>query len=119
MREHGAIQVVLPSLMGPEHNKLDALIQKHAAVVDSKIVPEILRWIDTGEYDKERVFKLLFRFYKVFRAYQSKKEGWSLARCKELWGKMQNVFLGDKTALSPGLGLFINVAGVMREGRDQ
>jgi hypothetical protein len=107
LREHGALQIVLPSLLQSERDQLDKLLAKHAEVVDRQLVPEVLRWIDTEKYDKERVCKLLFRFYKVFRAYQSKKAGWSLARCQEVWKRMQNIFaLGDR-GTSPGLGVFL------------
>jgi len=104
LREYGALQIVLPSLLQSERSQLDKLLAKHAEVVDRQLVPEVLRWIDTEKYDKERVCKLLFRFYKVFRAYQSKKAGWSLARCQEVWKRMQNIFLGKRTNVAPGLG---------------
>ena len=69
-------------------------------MVDPIIVVNLKKWfnsdgsLDSG-WDGKKVFKYVFRFWKVLQAYQSKRRGWSRAKGKMVLKKLQDTFGGS------------------------
>jgi hypothetical protein len=93
--EHGPLELMLPQLVGLPREQIDPKVIEHAKFVDPVIVQQIRYWyMEEKRYDGEKVFKYLYRFWKVLKAYQSKREGWSRAKGKRVLETLKSTFGG-------------------------
>jgi len=89
---HGPLEIMLPQLTGIARGDIDPEVLKHAKYVDPLIIQNLRSYMRDGTYDKEAVFKHVLRFWKVLKAYQSKREGWSDAKAKIILSRLKSTF---------------------------
>jgi len=90
-------------LVGLTRDQIDPKVVEHARFVDPVIVRNLKKWFnDDGDFrsgwNGPEVFKHVFRFWKVLKAYQSKREGWSREKAKRVLDKLKSTFGGDTPA---------------------
>jgi len=95
----GPLELALPRLVGMDRGDIDPKVFEHTRVVDPVIVQNIRSYLRDGKYDSKAVFKHVMRFWKVIRAYQSKREGWTNAKAQLVLAKLKGAF---GPAVGPG-----------------
>jgi hypothetical protein len=85
-------------LVGIPREDIDPKVVEHARFVDPVIVQQLRRWFNDDSWDGEKVFKYVFRFWKVLKAYQSKREGWSREKAQRILEKLKSTFGGAEPA---------------------
>jgi hypothetical protein len=81
-------------LVGIPRGKIDPKVIEHARFVDPVITGQLRHWFNDKAWDGEKVFKYCYRFWKVLKAYQSKREGWSRAKGRMVLDKIKKTFGG-------------------------
>jgi len=90
--EHGPLEMALPRLTGLDRGSIDPEVLKHVKYVDPVIMDNLRSYVRDKTYNGKEVFKHVLRFWKVLRAYQSKREGWSDAKAQVILARLKSTF---------------------------
>lgn len=85
---------MLPRLIGVQRDNIDPKVIEHAKFVDPVIIQQVRRWFNGYDWNGEKVFKYCYRFWRVLKAYQSKREGWSREKAKRILENLKGTFGG-------------------------